>query len=138
MSDAATDPVRHTFRADRATYLRDNAWLAAMAMAAGMAILWAMGNAHIWTGALGGLAAIGLRAWYMASEELAAEWHLTDAHINGPHGRSAKLAEITGLKRLAGTVQVITSTGNKHLIKYQADPAGTIARLDAARQGAAQ
>ena len=35
-------------------------------MAAGMAILWAMGNPHVWTGAIGGLLAIAVRALYLA------------------------------------------------------------------------
>jgi hypothetical protein len=39
-----------TFRGDRATYWREHAWLAAIAMAGGMAILWALGNPHVWTG----------------------------------------------------------------------------------------
>jgi hypothetical protein len=45
---------------------------------AGMAILWAMGNPHVWTGAIGGLAAIAVRALYLASDETRMEWHLTN------------------------------------------------------------
>ena len=62
--------VVESFHPDRATYWRDHAWLAAIAMVAGMGILWAMGNPHIWTGAVGGLAAIAVRAGYVASDEL--------------------------------------------------------------------
>ena len=36
-----------------------------------MGVLWAMGNPFPWTGAVGGLAAIALRAWYLSSEDLA-------------------------------------------------------------------
>jgi len=43
-----------SFHPDRATYWRDHAWLAAGAMALGMAVLWAIGNPHVWTGAVGG------------------------------------------------------------------------------------
>ncbi len=40
-------------------------------MALGMVILWVLDNPHVWTGAIGGLAAIALRGWYVASDELA-------------------------------------------------------------------
>ena len=129
--------IRQSFHADRATYLRDNAWLAAIAMGLGMVILWLMGNPHVWTGAVGGLAAIVARGWYMASEELAARWDVTDTRLEGPMGRSMALSEIKDLNKIFSIVQVVTHSGAKHLIKYQADPADTIDRLDAARQGAA-
>ena len=74
------------FHPDRQTYIRDHTWLAALAMAGGTAILWIAGNAHVWTGAIGGLAAIALRAWYVASDELAMRWDLTDRRLLGPQG----------------------------------------------------
>jgi hypothetical protein len=52
----AGEQVIESFGPDRATYWRDHAWLAAAAMALGMVILWVMGNPHVWTGAIGGLA----------------------------------------------------------------------------------
>ena len=51
------------FNPNRNAYITAHAWMAAIAMVAGMVILWAMGNPHVWTGAIGGLAAIVLRAW---------------------------------------------------------------------------
>ena len=42
-----------TFTPDRATYIRTHWIMAAVAMALGMAILWALGNPHVWTGAMG-------------------------------------------------------------------------------------
>ena len=59
---ARDETVIASFHADRPTYWRDMATMAAVAMGAGMVILWAMGNPHIWTGAIGGLAAVALRA----------------------------------------------------------------------------
>ncbi|MDF0601057.1 hypothetical protein P1J78_09975 [Psychromarinibacter sp. C21-152] len=126
------EEVLHRFHADRAAYLRDNAWMAAIAMAGGMLVLWLMGNPHVWTGAVGGLAAIGLRGWYMASEELAARWDLTDRRLLGPGGRVVRLAEIVKLRTLASTVQVVTAAGDKHLLKYQGDRDETLRRLRAA------
>jgi hypothetical protein len=132
------------FRADRSAYLRTNAWLAAAAMAGGMAILWAMGNPHVWTGAVGGLAAIALRAWYVSDEELALSWRLTPTHLEGPVHQTEErtpapawrvaLADIAQVRTMGSFVQVVTAAGDKHLMKYLADPASTAARIDAARR----
>jgi hypothetical protein len=134
------------FRADRGAYLRTNAWLAAAAMAGGMAILWAMGNPHVWTGAVGGLAAIALRAWYISDEELALFWRLTPTHLDGPPSQTGDpspawrvaLPDIALVRTMGNFVQVVTSSGDKHLMKYLSDPAGTAARIDAARRARAE
>lgn len=120
---------------DRATYLRDHAIMAAIAMAVGMVILWAMGNPHVWTGAIGGLAAIVLRGWYMASEELKTRWDLTDRRLLGPGGRAIGLKEIKEINTLMSAVQVVTLSGGKHLIKYQPDGKATRALIERARAG---
>ncbi|RKF16269.1 hypothetical protein D6850_01515 [Roseovarius spongiae] len=131
----AEEIVRHSFRPDRATYYRDHAWMAALAIAAGMAALWALGNPHVWTGAVGGLAAVALRCFYLASEELDARWDLTDRGLLGPGGRNVPLARITALRGLGSAVQIVTEGGDKHLLKYQRDRAATRARIAAAMQG---
>jgi len=120
------------FHPDRGTYWRDHAWLAAFAMALGMAILWAMGNPHVWTGAVGGLAAVAVRAFYVASDELQARWDLTDRRLLGPQTRAVRLAEIETVRRLGSAVQVVTAAGDKHLIKYHADGPATRARIETA------
>lgn len=136
------------FRADRAAYLRTNAWLAAGAMAAGMAILWALGNPHVWTGAVGGLAAIAIRAWYAASEELALDWRLTATHLEGPSRRPLEdgaaaapswrvaLADIARVRTMGSFVQIVTASGDKHLMKYIPDPEDAAARIESARAAA--
>lgn len=129
------EQVRHSFHPDRATYWRDHAWLAVGAMALGMAILWAMGNSHVWTGAVGGLAAIAVRAFYVASDELQARWDLTDRRLLGPQTRAVRLSEIEVVRRLGSAVQVVTRGGDKHLIKYQADGAATRDRIEHAIRG---
>ena len=141
---------RDVFWAERAAYLRTNAWLAAGAMAAGMAILWAMGNPHVWTGAVGGLAAIAIRAWYAASEELALDWRLTATHLEGPSRRPLEdgaaaapswrvaLPDIAQVRTMGGFVQIVTVSGDKHLMKYLADPNSVAARIDGARSAARQ
>jgi hypothetical protein len=136
------------FRSDRAAYLRTNAWLAAAAMVAGMGALWAIGNPHVWTGAVGGLAAIALRAWYVASEELALDWRLTPTHLEGPTRRPmddgapaapawrVALRDIARVRTMGSFVQVVTVPGDKHLLKYLADPPAVAARIEAARRSA--
>jgi hypothetical protein len=121
-----------SFHPDRATYLRDHAWMAAVAMALGMAALWMLGNPHVWTGAVGGLAAVAVRGVYVASDELRARWDMTDRRLLGPLTRAVPLSEIRTVRGLGSAVQVVTRSGDKHLIKYQADRAGTEARLRAA------
>jgi hypothetical protein len=89
----AGEQVIESFGPDRATYWRDHAWLAAAAMALGMVILWVMGNPHVWTGAIGGLAAIAVRAGYVASDELKVRWDLTDRRLLGPQSRAVQLSD---------------------------------------------
>ena len=98
---AEGEVVLHSFHPDRATYWRDHAWLAAAAMAIGMAILWVMGNPHVWTGAVGGLAAVAVRAFYVASDEMQARWDLTDRRLLGPQTRAVLLTDIARVRTLA-------------------------------------
>jgi len=124
------------FPADRATYLRDHAAMAALAMGGAMFILWWVDNPHVWTGAIAGLAAISIRGWYLQSEELTVTWLLTDSRLLGPPGRTAMLRDITKARGLGSAVQIVMKNGDKHLIKYQADKAAVINRIDATRGGA--
>ena len=111
---------------DRATYIRSHAWMAVLGMGGAMLILWLMGNPYVWTGAVAGLAAIAARGWYMASEELGAVWQIKDGEITGPLERRIALSNIEQVRGLLGNVQIITKSGDKHLIKYQADTDTTI------------
>ncbi|MEB8388224.1 hypothetical protein OO012_13375 [Rhodobacteraceae bacterium KMM 6894] len=121
--------VIHSFSPDRGAYWRDHAWMAAGAMAVGMGILAAVGNPHVWTGAVGGLAAIAVRAFYLASDEMTARWDLTDRRLLGPGGRAVALRDIVRIRGLGSAVQIITQSGDKHLIKYQANRAAVTDRL---------
>ena len=124
------DPV--TFAADKGAYIRTNAWLAVAAMAGAMIVLWLIGNPYPWTGAPAGLAAIGIRAWYLASEELVGKWEMTDTTLTDPGPRKVALTQIEAVKTMGSFVQIITKAGEKHLIKYQADPAATKAAIERA------
>ncbi|WP_271948524.1 hypothetical protein [Ruegeria faecimaris] len=124
------DPV--TFPPDKGAYIRTNTWMAAAAMAGAMIILWLIGNPYVWTGAPAGLAAIGIRAWYLASEELTAAWEMTDTTLTGPGPRKVALNQIEAVKTMGSFVQIVTKGGDKHLIKYQADSAATKTAIERA------
>lgn len=128
----ADEHIVQSLHPDRSAYIREHTWIAAFAMAAGMGILWAMGNPHIWTGAVGGLAAILIRGFYVASDELRVRWDLTNQRLLGPQTRAVTLDQIKEVKVLGTNVQVITKGGDKHLLKYQADRDATRATLKSA------
>lgn len=112
------------FRPDREIYLRDHAVMAAIGMGAAMLFLWIMDNPHVWTGAVAGLGAIALRGWYMASEELARIWVLEDGKLR-LGDMALPLHQIETARPILSAVQIITRSGDKHLIKYQPDPAAS-------------
>jgi hypothetical protein len=121
------------FKSDRATYWRENAWLAAIAMAGGMGILWAIGNEHVWTGAVGGLFAIAVRSLYLSSDETKMRWDLTDRRLLGPGTRVLALDNIAKVNTIFSAVQVVTVTGDKHLLKYQADTGAVKSAIEGAK-----
>lgn len=130
------ETVLAQFPSDRATYWREHAWLAAIAMTFGMGVLWAIGNPYVWTGAVGGLFAIAVRGLYLASDETKMRWDLTDRRILGPGTRAIALDNIAAVNTIFSAVQLVTMTGDKHLLKYQADPKAVKAKIDAARGAA--
>ena len=123
------------FRADRVVYWRSHLIMAVvLGAAAGLFLLW-QGNPYPVAGPLGAVLAIGARAAYLASEALAVVWRLTDRRLIGPGGRQIGLAEIETARPFLGDVQIVTRGGDKHLLKYLADPAAGVAAIDAARGG---
>ncbi|MDK3072239.1 hypothetical protein QO034_03875 [Sedimentitalea sp. JM2-8] len=122
------------FTADRQAYVQSHVTLAAVAMALAMLILWLIGSPHVWTGAVAGLAAVAFRGWFLASEALAETWELDGDTLTGPGGRRVPFDQIETLRSMGRFVQIITKGGDKHLIKYQADPAATIATIERHRR----
>lgn len=129
----AGEVVITSFTGDRKTYKRDMIQQAIFAAILGMVALWALGNPYLWTGAVGGLAAIALRGFYLSSDELKVRWDLTNRRLLGPGNKIAELGDITGMRPFMSAVQVVTSKGDKHLIKYQADRHGVIDHIEQAR-----
>lgn len=121
--------VVDTFSADRPAYWRSHLILAVvLGVAAGLFLMW-QGNPYPVAGPLGAVLAIGIRAAYLASEALAEVWQLTDRRLLGPGGRAIPLAQIRSARTFLGAVQVTTTTGDRHLIRYLADPATTAERI---------
>lgn len=119
------------FRPDREVYVRDHVVMASLAMGGAMLVLWLVGNPHVWTGAVAGLGAIGFRGWFMASEELSRVWELDDRQLaSGPV--TIPRTQIETARPILSAVQVITRTGDKHLIKFQKNPAATAATITGA------
>lgn len=127
-----------TFTPDRQTYFRTHLNMAVVAMALGTGVLWMMGNPHYWTGLIGGAFAVALRGWYLKDEELGHEWRMENGVLSGPAERRVYLSDLVTVKSIGSAVQVITTAGDKHLIKFQADPAATINQINAARSASGE
>lgn len=121
------------FRADRAAYWRGHLILAVVLGTAAGVFLMLLGNPYPVAGPFGAVLAIGVRAAFLASEALAETWRLTNRRLLGPGGRAVPLAQIQSARGAFGAVQITTTTGDRHLIKYQADPTAIAARITARR-----
>lgn len=120
------------FRPDAGVYWRSNGILAVIAGAVAGAALVYGGNPAPWVGPVAAVLAIGLRAAYLRSEALTEEWKLTNRRLIGPGGRVAPLSSLKEVRSFFGAVQLVTGS-DKHLMKYQADPAAVIAAINKAR-----
>lgn len=129
---APDEALLAVFRPDPGTYWRSNGIMAVVAGAvAGAALLWG-GNPAPWVGPVAAVLAIGLRAAYLRSEVMAEEWKLTTRRLIGPGGRVAPLSSLKEARPFFGAVQLVTGS-DKHLLKYQADPAAVIAAIEKAK-----
>jgi hypothetical protein len=135
----AGEKVVAVFTSDRRRYWADHAAMAALGAVAVAVLLPLFGKAgQMPAGLVATAAAVGLRGWWLASEQFARRWQLTDRRLIGPQGRQVMLLEIATARRLMGDVQIVTKSGAKHLIKHLADSARTIAMIDAARASRAR
>ena len=103
-----------------------------LGMVGALLLIW-LGNPYPVAGPFGAVLAIGARAAYLASEALTETWRLTTRRLIGPGGRSIPLARLPEARPFFGSVQITTTTGDRHLIKYLADPAATASRIEARR-----
>ncbi|MHC0054234.1 hypothetical protein [Actibacterium sp. D379-3] len=129
------ETVVDSFSADRATYIRDHVIMGVLGALGAMIALYWMGEVW-WVGAPAAAAAISVRGFYLASDDMTAQWDLTQERLLGPQGRTVMLSQIKALRGLGSAVQIITKGGDKHLMKYLADKPATRARIEAAMKGA--
>jgi len=126
---AEGETVVAEFAADKAAYWKSHLILAVMlGAAAGLFLMW-QGNPYPVVGPFGAAIAIAARAAYLASEALSDRWRLTEKRLLGPAARAIPLAQIKAARPFLGAVQIVTLSGDKHLMKYMADPAAAAARL---------
>lgn len=127
------ETVLAEFPADRIAYWRGHLIMAVvLGAAAGLFLIW-QGNPYPVAGPMGAVLAIGARATYLASEALAEVWQLTDHRLLGPGGRAIPLSQLRSARAFLGAVQITTTSGDRHLIKYQADSAATANRITTRR-----
>jgi hypothetical protein len=120
------------WQADPRVYWQGAVTLGAVSAVGVGGVLVFMGNPNVLVGGLGAVAAIAVRAWYLASEALGFVWRLTDRRLIGPGGRIVPLAQVRKLRHLFGDVQVVTTKGDKHLMRNMGDPKGVIAQIETA------
>jgi len=120
------------FKGSKAVFIRVQVVMAFVGAALITAGLYLAGNPDWWIGIVGSFAGIAMRGYYIADEQLGFEWVLTTTHLVSPSERAIGLGEIKSVRSLLGSVQVITTDGEKHLIKYQAEPEQVIAEINGA------
>ena len=121
------------FQADAGVYARSNAVVALVGAVLAATVLVALRNPDPWVGPVAALSAVGIRALYLRSEAMTDAWALTNRRLLGPGGRVAALSAVRLVRPFFGAVQIVTAQGDKHLIRYQADAAATVAAILAAK-----
>lgn len=120
-------------RADRATFIRDHAVMAVLGMGLVGMVLAIVGSDHVLIGSLGAVLALIVRGLWLYSEQMKFRWVLSNMRLVGPGGRQVYLLELEKVRRLVGDIQLITKSGDKHLIKHIADADSVVAEIEAAR-----
>ena len=132
LSPDSGEAVVAEFRADRMTYWQGHLIMAVIfGTLAGLVLVW-QGNPYPVMGPIGAAIAIAARGAFLASEALSDVWKLTERRLLGPGARSIPLSQIALARAFLGTVQIVTRSGDKHLIKYLGDAAGTAQRIGSA------
>jgi len=120
------------FVPDRGTYIREHIILAALGSVIVTLFLVASGNPNPWVGPVAAIAAIALRGFYVASEQLNMRWLLTNQRMIGPDGRSIPLAQIDRARGIFSAAQVITNSGDKYMLKYLHDTRKAVEAINSA------
>ncbi|HBZ44861.1 MAG TPA: hypothetical protein DEO85_12560 [Maritimibacter sp.] len=114
------------------TYIKEHVMLAAIGAVGASALLMALGNDYPWTGAVGAVLAIAVRGVYVASEQVGMTWTLTDRRVISPAEVPIPLSEIEKVRTIISAAQIVTRSGDKYMLKYQADPSETARTIEEA------
>lgn len=125
-----SEQILARFTGNKAVYIRVHVIMAVVGAVIISSVLYLANNPDWWVGIVGSFAGISMRGYYIASEQLGFTWTLTPTRLNLPSGRHVLLEDIENVRSLLGSVQLITREGDKHLIKYQADPEKVIAEIN--------
>jgi hypothetical protein len=120
-------------RSDKGTYWRDHGVMAVLGMLGAGVVLWVIGSPHVAIGSLGAVLALIVRGLWLYSEQMQFHWVLTDRRMIGPGGRTIFLLELDNVRRLFSDIQLITKTGDKFLMKHNAQADALVAQINAAR-----
>ncbi|SNS15083.1 hypothetical protein [Tropicimonas sediminicola] len=126
------EPVLASWTSDKATYVRGSVTLAAICSVAAAAVLVVMGNPTPWVGPVGVVLALGVRGFYLASEEIGVRWELTETTLSSSFGKRIALRDVERVRTIGTAVQVVTRGGDKHLMKHLTDPEAARSRIAAA------
>lgn len=119
---------------DRQTYWRDHGVMAVLGMGIVGMVLSIIGSDHVAIGSFGAVIALAVRGAYLYSEQMKFRWVLTNMRLIGPGGRAVMLLELEHVRKLFGDVQIVTRTGDKHLMKHVKDAPALVAEIEAARE----
>ena len=122
-----------SFSGNLSTYVKEHVMLAALGAVLISGVLMAVGNPYPWTGVVGSVAAIAVRGLYVAKEQLGFTWHLTNRRLIGLDGRTILLSSVDKVNVIFTAAQVVTHSGDKYMLKYQADAKATQAAIDRVR-----
>lgn len=122
------------FQASAGLYWRAHGIMAVVFMALAGGVLWLTQTPYPAIGSLGAIVAVAVRAFYLSSEALGFRWVLTNQRLLFPGGeRSVALLDIETAREFFGSVQIITQSGDKFLLRYLANGAAVSQQILEAR-----
>lgn len=113
-----------TFTGSKSTYIKEHVLLAALGSVLAVGVLIWMGDPNYWVGPIAAVLAIGVRGVYVASEQIGMTWQLTDHRLITPTGMGVRRSDIAKVNTVFSAAQVVTTSGDKFMIKYLDDPKG--------------
>jgi hypothetical protein len=131
---ASGEKLLAEFHPDKGRYWRAHGIMAVALMAIAGIVLWAIDSPYPAIGSLGAILAVAVRGAYLASETLGLVWWLTERRVILPDGqRAVNLLDIARVRTILGDVQIVTRSGDKHLLKHIARPEDVIGQIEQAR-----